>query len=97
MQLVRLLATISLIMFGSPTYSGSAHERAHTSAMSAYEECRSTWFQSRREAALKEIRDRGTFMATTLNPNSKDFELNMRLLSEVTAALKDCGEIVLAN
>ena len=77
-----------------PAQAQTRAERHHTDAMEALKQCEDTWFQSRREDALKVIDRAGMYLAASLNPLSRGYDEDMQLLDEVTSALKRCGKIV---
>jgi hypothetical protein len=77
-----------------PAFPSTSFERAYSDAMNAHAQCISTWSQRKRTSALEVLQDRGAFMATTLNPISKDAQIHMAWLSEVTAALRERESLV---
>ena len=77
-----------------PAQAQTSTERYHAEAMAALKQCEETWFQSRREEALKVIDDAASRLVVTLNPLSRNYDINMQMLADVTSALKRCGKIV---
>jgi hypothetical protein len=71
----------------------SAARRAHDAAINELEHCKNSRFQAGRENALRAINDQGTFLATTLNPISKNAKERISFLAEVTEALRICTNI----
>jgi len=71
--------------------------KAHDVAMKALQDCGSAWTQKGREEALNIINDRGTFLATTLNPVSVGAAEHMALLDDVTEALRECTRITFSD
>lgn len=77
--------------FAFPVQAETPSEHYHADAMAALKDCKETWFQSSRERALKIIDDAGTYLATTLDPSSSDYNNQVQMLDEVTSALERCG------
>lgn len=88
-----LLALFLTLSSSALAANAETIEEHHSAAMKALAKCKSAWFQSSREQALKTIESSGLSIATLVDPLARSAQRDLMMLEEVTGALRQCTEI----